>query len=385
MKHYLNSILALSLIVSGSALFSSCGKDDPDPTPTSDKEQILTTANAQFVNDVVVPTYRNLADDCLEFQEAIDALKENPTQANVNKACELWKKARKDWELSEAFLHGAAKVYDIDPHIDTWPLVVTDLENLLNNDAMMANIDEVVANLNTGLVGFHGVEYIIFRDGQPRAIDAIPAKELAYASAVAGDLAVSCLRLEASWAGHSKISAAKLAILEEAERDDDYEYGPNMLNAGKAGSTFRSVTDGTLQIFDGIITILDEVGPTKIGRPYYGTTADDINYIESPHSWNSITDFHDNLLSARNVYYGAYSTADDLQPQTGSLSRYVAQIDKQKDDDIKAAFTKALAAVDAMPRPFVKNFKDPKVEEAIKAIAELTEAFTAARLAVRNQ
>jgi uncharacterized membrane protein YuzA (DUF378 family) len=30
---------------------------------------------------------------------------------------------------------------------------------------MMADIDNVVGNLNYGLVGFHGIEYIIFREG----------------------------------------------------------------------------------------------------------------------------------------------------------------------------------------------------------------------------
>ncbi len=52
----------------------------------------------------------------------------------------------------------------------------------------------------------------------------------------------------------------------------------NMLNAGKAGSTYASWTLAMQAIIDGYM-IADEVGTSKIGKPYSGA---DPAYIESP-------------------------------------------------------------------------------------------------------
>ena len=49
------------------------------------------------------------------------------TQAALDLACRDWKTARANWENSEAFLFGAADVYSIDPHTDTWPVAANDL------------------------------------------------------------------------------------------------------------------------------------------------------------------------------------------------------------------------------------------------------------------
>ena len=152
----------------------------------------------QFVEKTVIPTYKNLADKSIELQEVLESLTESKTDAKVKQACQLWIDARQYWEWSEAFLFGAASKYYIDPHIDTWPLDKTALENLLNSDKMMEDIDNTIANLNNGLVGFHGLEYIIFREGQPRSASIIEEKELKYAIAVAKDLTLSCCRLEAA-------------------------------------------------------------------------------------------------------------------------------------------------------------------------------------------
>ena len=208
---FLNLFVCAALLLGTAA----CEKDKPEED--SSKDKFLQTVNEQFVDKTVVATYKTLADKALDLQEAFETLASNPTDANVLVACNLWKDSRKYWELSEAFLFGAASKYYIDPHIDTWPLDATALNQLLNNDAMMADIENVVANLNNGLVGFHGVEYIIFREGQPRAANDIPAKELSYAVAVAKDLSLSCCRLEAAWAGMDKVTVEKREIIEDAE------------------------------------------------------------------------------------------------------------------------------------------------------------------------
>ena len=354
----------------------ACDKNSTDPT--SAKEETLQMVNETFVDNTVIPTYRNLADKSLDLQAAIEKLQANPTDANVKAACDLWKTARQYWEWSEAFLFGAASKYYIDPHIDTWPLDKVALENLLDSEKMMADIENTVANLNNGLVGFHGIEYIIFRDGKERTASAIPAKELLYAAAVAKDLSLSAARLEAAWAGLDNVTAAKKELIEEAEMEPEDDFGEQMKLCGQAGSVWKSVTAGSEQIIEGCKDIVDEVGSQKIGKPY---TGEDVNYIESPHSWNSIEDFYDNIVSIRNAYFGALGATS---AQTYSVSAYLAGVDQAANEGVISAIEKCLEKIAAMPKPFVKNYKDAKVKDAIDACNDLNDALEVARQALIN-
>ena len=78
-------------------------------------------------------------------------------------------------------------------------------------------------------------------------------------------------------------------------------YGLNMKNAGQAGSTYVSRTAALIAIVQGCADIADEVGSSKIYSAYQGG---DPTYIESPYSYMSIVDFHNNIISIQNVYYG---------------------------------------------------------------------------------
>ncbi len=343
------------------------------------KDKELQAVNEQFVNDVVLPTYTALADKSLSLYDAVTALQSSKTDANVGTACGLWKDARQYWEWSEAFLFGAASKYYIDPHIDTWPLDKVALDNLLGSEKMMGDIENVVANLNNGLVGFHGLEYIIFRNGENRPAAQISDDELKYAAAVAKDLALSCARLEAAWAGMDEVSERKAELIEEAELEPEDNFGEQMLLCGQAGSVWKSVTAGSEQILEGCKDIIDEVGNSKIGKPY---TGEDENYIESPHSWNSITDFYDNVVSIRNAYFGKFGAES---AQSHSVSAFVRSADEKADQDVQDALKTCLSKIDAMPRPFVKNYKDAKVKEAIDACNALNDALEAARQVLVNE
>ena len=106
-------------------------------------------------------------------------LKANKIQTNVNAAAATFIEARHWWEMSEAFLFGAASDFGIDPHIDSWPLDEDAFNNLMGSPNMIAMLvtdeDGTVAGeqLGNALLGFHGIEYILFRDGQPRNVDEI--------------------------------------------------------------------------------------------------------------------------------------------------------------------------------------------------------------------
>ena len=95
------------------------------------------------------------------------------SQAALDQACADWKVARANWENTEAFLFGAADVYSIDPHTDTWPVAANDLADVLRDAQAMSNLNNFIKTANSGILGYHGLEYVLFRQGQPRKIDQI--------------------------------------------------------------------------------------------------------------------------------------------------------------------------------------------------------------------
>lgn len=356
---------------------SSCSDNANQPDSLmSEKETVLQAVNERFVEATVVPIYSNLADKSIALQETMKKLRNSPTDAYVDEACTLWKESRQYWEWSEAFLFGAASKYYIDPHIDTWPLDVTALNRLLNSKDMMDDIENVVGNLNYGLVGYHAIEYIIFRNGANRPAAEITTDELRYALAVANDLALSCCRLEAAWAGIDKVSAAKRSIIVDAEMEPEDNFGEQMRLCGQAGSTWKSVTLGTDQIIEGCKDIVDEVGNSKIGKPH---TGEDESYIESPHAYNSIQDFIDNIESVRYAYLGGFKATS---AHKNSVSTYIRSVDPAADEAVIKAIDACVAAIEAMPRPFVKNYKAAEVSAAMNACEALNVALTNAQKAL---
>ena len=121
-------------------LLVSCQESDEPKAKQLDPEQ--TALVKQFVEGVVVPTYKSLADNAIELSGLCEELMKNPSQELVDKACKKWVAARAYWELSEAFLYGAAGDYNIDPHIDSWPLQKNQLDNVLQNKDLLDELKE---------------------------------------------------------------------------------------------------------------------------------------------------------------------------------------------------------------------------------------------------
>jgi hypothetical protein len=375
------SLYAASLLLM-LPVFISCDDDNALDVDEA-REKTLSAVVEQYVDHTVIVTYATLADETIHLYDALVALKENKTDANVQAAVQKWINTRDYWELSEAFLFGAASDFGIDPHIDTWPLAKDELVAELANNAHITSMsdesgDEWVANyLGFGLLGFHGIEYILFEEGEPKPASTITDKELIYAVAVAGDLRNQCFRLEASWAGLDNVSDEKREKLEALEMSvtingGRYSYGQDMLNAGKAGSTKMSFVDACETIIEGCMTIADEVGAMKIGMPY---TGEDVNYIESPYSYNSKIDFIGNIKSIQNAYLGGA----DATHRGASLSDYIKTVDSALDAKVKEAINDAIAKIEAIPSPFAKNFTSPQAGAAMDACNELAEILAEAK------
>ena len=357
--------------------FAACSddKDDPDPNQLDSRKTAIIT---QYVNGVVIPTYRSLADEAVELATLCEELRQNPSQSKVDECCESWISARKYWELSEAFLFGAAADYNIDPHIDSWPLQKSQLDNILANDALIDALDEdgaaadAFATLGYGLLGFHAVEYVLFRDGAPRKVSEITEAELIYNAAVAQDLANQTIRLEASWAGVANISSAKQNRLEEFELEPSFNYGENMITAGMTGNTlYKTQLAAMEQILTGASDISDEVGNTKITDP---VNSGNVLDVESWYSWNSIADFTDNIRSVRNAYYGSL----DGSVGNNSMAAYINKVNSSLDSNVRKAIDNAINEISSMPAPFRNHLTKAETQKAVDACNTLLDALDAA-------
>lgn len=380
-----NIFKTLAVAILAALTFASCEKEK---TPVSVDDQQAQAVATQFVDYTVAPTYSALAAKAERLAEQLAALKENPTDAGLREACETFLAAREQWEKSEAFLFGAAGDYGVDPHIDSWPLDEDAFNTLMNSPAMLAALDgedgDVVAGerLGNALLGFHGIEYILFRDGHPRNVSAISTDQWKYVVAVAGDLRNRCYQLEVGWMGDDA-PASHIAKLDDLEMQytvagGDYSYGDNMKNAGQAGSTYSSRTAALMAIVQGCADIADEVGSSKIYAAWHG---EDITYIESPYSYMSITDFHNNILSIQNVYMGG---VEGQRNESKSLHAYVKTINAELDNKVIAAINNAMAMIDAMPAPFALHYSDAANGEAVEACAELSDVLDEVISAIRN-
>ena len=118
MKNARIRIMLVAALAVASASFISCRDDD---SQTVD-DQLAAQVAEQFVDHTVAPTYTALAAKAELLASQLAALRQNPTNAGVEEACQTFLDAREQWEKSEAFLFGAAGDFGIDPHIDSWPL-----------------------------------------------------------------------------------------------------------------------------------------------------------------------------------------------------------------------------------------------------------------------
>ena len=139
----------------------------------------------QWVDVVVLPTYKDLVDKNNVLQTAVKNLQKSPSNATFEAACSAWIAARKPWESSEAFLFGPVAEMGLDPNMDSWPLDAVGIANLLksqrwsdmewtgqyeepdeDNPSARAEAIEAAQSLR----GFHTLEYLLFKNGAPRTV-----------------------------------------------------------------------------------------------------------------------------------------------------------------------------------------------------------------------
>ena len=400
-------IYSMAVLMMGLA-FTACSSDDDNNSDNNlaEKDQAMEAITSQYVNNVVFPIYKSLASQTSDLFDLLVEAKDKfragtLNQGDIDRICNTFIAARSAWESSESFLYGAATDFGIDPHIDTWPLDRTALAKALSSAEIIDDLDDLEdggidnarALVGEQQLGFHGIEFIIFRNGQNRPLAALQGveddeafsgrnitgeQELIFAAAVAGDLRDKCFQLEVSWLG-DEAPVAHQERVEECEfpstvAGGESSYGENMINATKAGSTL-STWRGVMStiLVAGCSGICAEVAGQKIGQAYLGTDPD---YIESPYSQRSYFDFFDNISSIQYSLNGQQATT----AHANSIMTYLQKYNATMAADLKTKLEAALSALATAKAgtPFVVDSHSANAKAAMDAINDLDEALNTA-------
>lgn len=349
--------------LAGAALFAAtvtgC-KSDKEPEPTVDFNQLKSQVLTDFVNVVGNPLYAEFKLRADALNTAVAALAANPTQANLEAAREAWKSVRVIWEQSEGFLIGPVDDDNYDPYMDTWPTDHNAMESLLAGTqeltvAYLAGLDNPDSEAELTLRGFHPLEYMLWGVSGNKQASAITPREKEYMKALAADVLNNVSKLQASWLPGTIF------------------FGNELMNPG-TGSRYSSKKDALEALANALIDICKEVGEGKMVEPFVpnNPAQADSTITESPYSHNSVADFKNNIIGARNVYLCSFGSA------TGkSLSDLVKVNNAALDQEIKQKFEVAIGSFDGITTTFEQAIYTQRnqVQNTLTALQSLKESI----------
>ena len=341
--------IGLCCLLLASTFVVGCGSDD-ETDEHDDHGEVFdaSTMLNNFANTVVLATYTDLDNKAGELLSAVKALAADTSQGNLEKAQQAWKATRTPWEQSESFLFGPVDTQGLDPALDSWPVDHVNLQSVLDSG------DDLTVDFVSGLEdtqkGFHTIEFLLFRDGNQRKASDITDRELEYLVSTTENLKASTAQLRLAWAPEGENFSSAVA------------------QAGTGSVIYPSQSSAVQEMVNGMIVIADEVANGKISDPY---NESDTTLVESQFSFNSISDFQDNIRGIQNVYMGKFMT--DGQ----GLNEFVNSHDPDLDARFQQEVQAAIDAIGAIPDPFRDSITANRgaVQAAIDAVSKVQQTL----------
>ncbi|WP_394130500.1 imelysin family protein [Shewanella maritima] len=357
------SAIAIALITTLAACGGS-GSDESTPitAPETGFDFNATDMISNLTDNVIVVGYANLAAQADNLLLATQALVNSTDQADLTAAQAAWKAAREPWEQGESHIFGPVDSLSIDPHLDSWPLNTTDLQTQLDNSSGFDA--ETIKGWNDDVQGFHTIEYLLFGDGvndNDKLISELTTKEREYLIALAEVFKDYADQLDDAW-----------QISHNPQDSNAKPYAELLTDSGSDDNTIYASELAVIEeLINGMIGIVDEVGNGKIADPFGDSLANaDTSKVESQYSWNSLTDFADNIKGVKNVYQGEFTGEADEQ----GIVDFVAAADATLATRIGSEIDTAIAAIEAIAgendMPFRQAILDEQGRERVQAAVE---------------
>lgn len=366
-----HTAITLALITTLSACGGSGSDDSSTETPVEPTTGFSFAATEMITNltdDVIVAGYANLAAEGDALLLATQALlSASATQADLVAAQNAWKSAREPWEQGESHIFGPVDSLSIDPHLDSWPLNTTDLQTQLDNNSGFDA--ETIKAWNDDVQGFHTMEYLLFGNGvdsNTKLIADLTTSEREYLIALAEVFRDYATLLDDAW-----------QVNYNAENETAIPYADLLKSPGDATNTIYSSQLAVIEeLINGMIGIVDEVGNGKIADPFGDSISTaDTSKVESQYSWNSLTDFANNIIGVRNVYQGEFTGASDNTGLVDFVAAADATLAARITSEIDDSILKIQAISGSTDMPFRQAILDEDgrvlVQSAIDALTTL--------------
>ena len=340
-----NNFLSFALLFLAVTSITSCSNNTTEEVDTNATlySQVLTNVSV----DVITETYKSMNDNATILATAVSNLTIGD-EAKLTAVKNAWMATRAPWEKSEGFLYGPVDTEGIDPSIDSWPVNVNDINNILNSTNAITS--SLLENNNEAR-GFHTIEYFVWGLNGAKLASQLTTREIEYLAAATQNLKSKTQQLYNGWAASQG------------------NYANNFINAGQSSSIYTSQKVALTELVDGIITISDEVANGKIETPLNGNNGGaKPEAEESRFSNNSKLDFANNIRSIQNIYLGDFNTIDGK-----GLTNVVALSNATLDATIKAKIAEAISAIEAIPGTFTTAISNNRseVQNAQTKVSEL--------------
>lgn len=326
---------------------ASCSNNDDSSETVDPNASLYTQVLTNLSVDVITETYNSLYTNAGALETAVSNLTIGDETA-LQTVKTAWQNTRAPWEKSEGFLYGPVDTEGIDPAIDSWPVDVNAINNVLNSGN---NITSTLLESNNEARGFHTIEYFVWGLNGNKSASDLTSRELEYLVAATQNLKSQTQELYYGWLA------------------SEGDFVSNFINAGQSGSIYTSQKGALQEIVEGLVIIADEVANGKIEEPLNGNNGGaKPEAEESRFSNNSKLDFANNIRSIQNIYLGEYNGNSG-----NGIANVVALSNTTLDAQIKLAISDAIFAIEAIPGTFTEAIEDNRnaVQNAQTKVADL--------------